>query len=66
MLTIKINDKEIEKVLLSQFKTQNNISDYFCKLVEQDSEDKVFSTLLAKSDQKDCVSKDEVFSVLNS
>ncbi len=66
MLNVKINNKEIEKALLSQFKTQNDISDYFCKLVEQDSEDKAFSAILAKSDKKDFVSKSEVFNALNS
>ena len=65
-LTVKINDKEIEKALLSQFKTQSNISDYFCKLVEQDSEDKLFSDILLASDQQDCVSKKEVFNALNA
>ncbi len=65
MLTLEIDNKEIEKNLLSKFKTESEIKKYFFKLLEDDMEDTKFSTILHESNKHDFVSKEDVFQELD-
>lgn len=66
MLTLQIDNKEIEQTLLAKFKSVDEIKRYFYELVSEDLEDKHLAKLLKQDDKKDFVSKDTVFKVLDS
>ena len=66
MLTLQIDNKEIEQTLLARFKSVDEIKRYFYELVSDDLEDKHLAKLLKQDDKKDFVSKDAVFEVLDS
>lgn len=66
MLTLQIDNKEIEQTLLARFKSVDEIKRYFYELVSEDLEDKHLAKLLKQDDKKDFVSKDTVFEVLDS
>lgn len=66
MLSLKINNNQIEQALLAKFKTISAIEDYFCKLVKEDAEDEAFAHILDSSNRGDFVSRDEVFNALNN
>ncbi len=66
MLTLQIDNKEIEQTLLARFKSVDEIKRYFYELVSEDLEDKHLAKLLKQDDKKDFVSKDAVFEVLDS
>lgn len=66
MLTLQIDNKEIEQTLLARFKSVDEIKRYFYELVSEDLEDKHLAKLLKQDDKKDFVSKDTVFKVLDS
>ncbi len=66
MLTLQIDNKEIEQTLLAKFKSVDEIKRYFYELVSEDLEDKHLAKLLKQDDKKDFVSKDAVFEVLDS
>ena len=66
MLTLQIDNKEIEQTLLAKFKSVDEIKRYFYELVSEDLEDKHLAKLLKQDDKKDFVSKDTVFEVLDS
>ncbi len=66
MLTLQIDNKEIEQTLLARFKSVDEIKRYFYELVSEDLEDKHLAKLLKQDNKKDFVSKDAVFEVLDS
>ena len=66
MLTLQIDNKEIEQTLLAKFKSVDEIKRYFYELVLEDLEDKHLAKLLKQDDKKYFVSKDTVFEVLDS
>ncbi len=66
MLTLQIDNKEIEQTLLARFKSVDEIKRYFYELVSEDLEDKHLAKLLKQDDKKDFVSKGTVFEVLDS
>ena len=66
MLTLQIDNKEIEQTLLAKFKSVDEIKRYFYELVSEDLEDKHLAKLLKQDDKKDFVSRDAVFEVLDS
>ncbi len=66
MLTLEINNKEIEKSLLEKFKTVDEIKDYFYELIIEDLEDKRFGDILSKNDKSNFVKKEDVFKVLDN
>ena len=66
MLTLQIDNKEIEQTLLAKFKSVDEIKRYFYELVSEDLEDKHLAKFLKQDDKKDFVSRDAVFEVLDS
>lgn len=65
MLTLHIDNQEIEQSLLSQFKNMEEIKNYFCALVAEDIEDRRLSELLRQDDKREFVAREEVFTVLD-
>lgn len=66
MLTLQIDNKEIEQTLLARFKSAEEIKRYFYELVSEDMEDRHLAKLLKQDEKKDFVSRDTVFEVLDS
>lgn len=66
MISLEIDNKEIEKTLLSQFKTPQEIKKYLYELVIEDMEDKRFSKLVQEEHKKDYVCKEDIFKVLDN
>jgi len=66
MITVQIDNKEIEQTLLSQFKSPSEIKEYFYQLVVQDIEDKKFVQILKQDNKKNYVSKEDVFEALDN
>jgi hypothetical protein len=66
MLTLQIDNKEIEQTLLARFKSVDEIKRYFYELVSEDLEDRHLAKLLKQDDKKDFVSKGAVFEVLDT
>ena len=66
MLSIQIDNKEIEQTLQSQFKTPEKIKEYLNGLIIDDLEDKRFTSMVKDSHKKDYVSKTDILKALDS
>jgi len=66
MLSIQIDNKEIEQTLKSQFKTPEKIKEYLNELIIEDLEDKRFANMVKDSHKKEYVSKTDVLKALDS
>lgn len=65
MLSIQIDNKEIEQTLQSQFKTPEKIKEYLNGLIIEDLEDKRLASMVKESHKKEYISKTDVFKALN-
>jgi len=65
MLALEIDDRNIETSLKAVFKSQKEIKEYVHNLILEDLEDRRLLNILKHSQEKEYVSKDEIFSVLD-
>jgi uncharacterized protein YwgA len=65
MLSVQIDNKEIEQTLKEQFKSPEKIKQYLYELIVEDLEDKRFASIIQENHKKDYASKSEVFDILN-
>lgn len=61
MLSIQIDNKEIEQILQSQFKTPEKINEYLNELIIEDLEDKRFASMVKESHKKEYVSRTDIY-----
>lgn len=66
MISIQIEDKQIENLLYKEFKSTENIKEYLYKILIAELEDKKFGKLIKDEHKKDYVSKDDIFKVLDN
>ncbi|MCD4756982.1 MAG: hypothetical protein K8R39_01795 [Arcobacteraceae bacterium] len=66
MLSLQIDNQELEQSLYSQFNSKEKIKEYLYELIVEDLEDKKFVKMIQDEHKKDFVSKDDVFKVLNT
>jgi len=66
MITVQIDNEEIEQTLLSKFKSPKEIKEYFYQLVIEDIEDKKFLQILEEDNKKDYASKEDIFKALDN
>jgi len=66
MLSLQIDNQELEQSLYSQFNSKEKIKEYLYELIVEDLEDKKFVKMIQDEHKKDFVSKDDVFKVLNN
>jgi len=66
MLSIQIDNKEIEQTLYSQFHSAEKIKEYLYELVVEDLEDRRFAKLVQDEHKKDYVNKSDIFKVLDN
>ncbi len=66
MLSIQIDNKEIEQTLYSQFQSAEKIKEYLYELVVEDLEDRRFVKLVQEEHKKDYVPKSDIFKVLDN
>lgn len=66
MLSLQIDNQELEQSLYSQFNSKEKIKEYLYELIVEDLEDKRFSKIIEESHKKEYVNKSDVFQVLNN
>jgi len=64
MLSLQIQDKNIEETLLSQFQSVQKVQEYLYNLIIEDLEDKRFGNILKNNHKKELVDKQEIFDLL--
>lgn len=66
MISIQIEDKQIENLLYKEFKSTENIKEYLYEILITELEDKKFGKFIKDEHKKDYVSKDDIFKALDN
>ena len=66
MLSVQIDNKQIEQTLQSQFKTPEKIKEYLYELIVEDLEDKKFVNMIKDNHKKEYISKTDILKTLDS